>query len=62
MHVTWVGNEAARVWLNGQSVGQEMYSGDGQDVPLTQRDIGTVFYPLEFAPEITVTVPKTVKP
>ena len=57
--VTWVGNEAAHVWCNGQSVGIEMYGGEGQDVPITQRDIGTVFYPLEFAPEMTVTVPKT---
>ena len=59
--VTWVGNEAARVWCNGQSIGAEMYGGEGQDVPITQRDIGTVFYPLEFAPEITVTVPSTAK-
>ena len=58
-HVTYVGNEAARVWLDGQSVGLVMYSGDGQDMAITQRDIGTVFYPLEFAPELTVTVPKT---
>lgn len=59
--VTWVGNEAARVWCDGQSIGIEMYGGEGQDVPITQRDIGTVFYPLEFAPEITVKVPKIVK-
>ena len=60
-HVTYVGNEAARVWMDGQSVGQVMYSGEGQDMPITQRDIGTVFYPLEFAPELTVTVPKVSK-
>ncbi|MBQ3870195.1 MAG: hypothetical protein II777_06555 [Clostridia bacterium] len=59
--VTWVGNEAARVWCDGQSIGAEMYGGEGQDIPITQRDIGTVFYPLEFAPEITITVPNAGK-
>ena len=57
-HVTWVGNAAARAMSDGKSVGQVMYSGDGQDMIITQRDIGTIWYPLEYPPTIEITVPK----
>ena len=57
LHVTWVGNEAARHYANGNSVGLVMYSGDGQDMVVTKRDLGTVWYALEFAPEIKISVP-----
>ncbi|MBO4413316.1 MAG: hypothetical protein J5830_01290 [Clostridia bacterium] len=59
-HVTWVGNEAARYYAGGASVGKEMYSGDGQDMVITKRDLGTVWYALEFAPEMKINVP-TIK-
>ena len=59
-HVTWVGNAAARSMSDGKSVGAVMYSGDGQDMMITQRDIGTIWYPLESAPIIEITVPKPI--
>ncbi|MBP5657944.1 MAG: hypothetical protein J6X52_05425 [Clostridia bacterium] len=60
-HVTWVGNAAARALDDGNSVGAVMYSGDGQDMVITSRDLGTVWYPLEYPPTIEITVPKSDK-
>ncbi|MBQ6183047.1 MAG: hypothetical protein IJK33_04085 [Clostridia bacterium] len=60
-HVTWVGNAAARALDDGNSVGAVMYSGDGQDMVITSRDLGTVWYPLEYPPTIEITVPKSNK-
>ncbi|MBP1586974.1 MAG: hypothetical protein ILO53_01055 [Clostridia bacterium] len=57
IHVTWVGNEAARLRDKGESVGALVYGGDGQDLPLSSRDMGTLWLPLENAPEIRITVP-----
>lgn len=52
IHVTWVGNEAARSFANGQSVGLVMYSGSGQDMIVPPSDFGTVWKPIERAPNI----------
>ena len=53
LHCSWVGNEAARVMMEG-SVGEVVYSGEGQDVLITASDLGTVWKPLEEAPVLTV--------
>lgn len=53
LHCTWVGNQAAKVMLEG-SVGNIVYGGDGQDVLITASDLGTVWKPLEEAPVLTI--------
>jgi|GEM_PF-1879203 len=53
LHCSWVGNEAARVMMEN-SVGSVMYGGEGADILITSRDLGTVWYMLENAPKIEI--------
>jgi len=55
LHCSWVGNEAARVMMEG-SVGDVMYGGSGQDMLITPSDLGTVWKQLEEAPVLTISV------
>ena len=52
IHVTFVGNEAWSVMLQGQGVGDVMYSGKGADMVVPPSDFGTVWKPIEKAPNI----------
>ena len=52
IHISWVGNRAAEV---ENRAGMEEYKG-GRNRTITKRELGTVWYPLEFAPEIRITV------
>lgn len=57
VHVTFTSNEAYKFYYNNQSVGCVVYGGSGQDMIITPSDLGTVWYPLEYAPKVQITVP-----
>lgn len=57
VHVSFSANEAYNFLYNNQSVGNVLYSGSGQDMRISPSDLGTVWYPLEYAPKIQITVP-----
>lgn len=56
VHVNFSANEAYNI-RNSQSVGNVLYAGGGQDMRVSSSDLGTVWYPLEYAPKIQITVP-----
>lgn len=56
VYVNFSANEAYNI-RNSQSVGNVLYAGGGQDMRVSSSDLGTVWYPLEYAPKIQITVP-----
>ena len=51
IHISWVGNKAAHQL---ERAGMVEFGGDGRTLALTKRQIGTIWYPLEFGPELTI--------
>jgi len=54
LFVQFVGNEAYRHFMKGQSVGDIVYGSSGGNMLLTQSELGTIWYYLESAPKIEI--------